>query len=112
MNLDTNDEEEVGEFVKDLGEAITKDMAKIRETDLTESGGYQRVFLEFENSTLNGIYDVLVDKLGRLVMPAGSPWNKALWATCEDGIRRTVLKCEDRYSGDRKTAQVLYLEAG
>lgn len=111
VSLDTSNEEEVDEFVKDLGNAITKDMAEIRETDLTQSGGYQRVLLEFENSTLNGIYDVLVDKLGRLVVPAGSPWNRALWATCEDGVRKIVLKCEDRYSGDRLTAQVIYLEA-
>lgn len=111
LSLDTSDEEEVGEFVKDLGKAITKDMAEIRETDLTQSGGYQRVHLEFENSTLDGVYDIFVDKLGRLMVPAGSPWNRALWATCEDGVRKMVLKCEDRYVGDRVSSQVIYLEA-
>lgn len=111
VSLDTNNEEEVGEFVKDLGNAITKDMAEIRETDLTESGGYSRLDLEFENSHFDGFYDVLVDKLGRLVFPVGAPWDQLTAATDSGGRRRRVVNREPRYAGEKRTATVVYLEA-
>jgi hypothetical protein len=111
VNLDTSDEDAVGEFVKDLGEAITKDMAEIRETELSRTGGYQRFFLEFDVSRHNITTEVFVDKLGRLVVPAGAPWNMLAWATDARGNRRKVVKREERHSGTRVTSLAVYLES-
>jgi hypothetical protein len=113
VRLDTNDPVEVTKFVKDLGAAITKDMAEIRETELDRSGHYCKATLEFTDSTLNSEdCDVFVDRLGRLVTPNAGPWTilETVKFDGETGIRG-VVKREPRYEGDRVVALVIYLEA-
>jgi hypothetical protein len=98
--------------VKDLGKAITDDMAEIRETELDHPGGYKNIFLEYENEAYNGDDDVLVDRLGRLVVPNEMPWTSLVRADFRDGVGdRNVIRKEPRYEGDKVVALVVYVES-
>lgn len=110
MALDTDNANEVKEFVRDLSAAITKDMAQLRETELDMAGGYSNMFLAFENKEYNGFVDVFVDKMGRLVTPAGQPWETLVEVMVGHTTRR-VLSKEIRYEGDTPKALVIYLES-
>jgi len=110
--LNTDDRAEVDNFVRELGEAITSDMAEIRETELDHPGGYRNIFLEFENETFNGEDDVLIDRLGRLVVPNEMPWVTLTKVDLRDGVgERKVVKKEQRYEGDSVVALVIYVES-
>lgn len=113
VNLDTSDEREVTAFVQDLGEAITKDMAEIRETQFDQTGGYQHLLLEYEQSAFNGEDQVLVDRMGRLFVPNMQPWpqlERVAFKSSPDVWRRVVKK-EPRYEGEKVVALVIYLES-
>jgi len=113
VRLDTNDPVEVKRFVKELGAAITKDMAEIRETELDRSGCFRQARLEFTDRSLDSDKcDVFVDRLGRVVTPNGEPWTllETVLFENETGVRG-VVKREPRYEGDRVVALVTYLEA-
>ena len=110
--LDTSDKSKVDTFVKDLGKAITDDMAAIRETELDHPGGYKNIFLEFDNPTFDGEDDVLIDRLGRLVVPNEMPWSILRKVDFRDGVgARMVVRKEPRYEGDRIVALVMYVES-
>ena len=113
VHLDTNDPVEVGRFVKDLGTAITKDMAEIRETELDRPGGYHKAHLMFQDPNLDTYgCDVFVDRLGRLVTPSGEPWTLLDKVQLDDDRDpRKVIKREQRYEGDKVASLVIYLES-
>jgi len=88
-------------------------MAEIRETQLDQTGGYQSLTLEFEQSAFNGEDEVLVDKLGRLFVPNMQPWpqlDRVAFKSNPD-VWRKVVKKEPRYEGEKVTALVIYLES-
>jgi hypothetical protein len=110
--LKTSSQLEVEGFIKELSAAITKDMAEIRETEFDRPGGYRRIFLMFENDSLDGEDDVLIDRFGRLVVPNEAPWNflKAVRYP-EERVHRMVVNKEPRYSGEQAEALVVYVES-
>jgi hypothetical protein len=122
VRLDTSDPKEVNRFVKELGVAITKDMAEIRETELDRSGSYRKALLAFKDGHLDDYIggkdgmlrkevDVFVDRLGRVVTPAGEPWTQLEHVQLAGEPERKVVKHEQRYEGDKIVALVVYLEA-
>jgi hypothetical protein len=107
--LDTEKKEEVQSFINDLSLAIAEDMASIRETELNRSGFYRRGFLFFEDESLNsGPCDIFIDRLGRVITPAGEPW-MGLTAVQVDDHPSQVVRKEFRYSGDQQVGIVFYL---
>lgn len=110
--LDAGDSDKVTTFVKALGEAITNDMAELRETEFDHPGSYRHLQLEFENCAYNGFDDVLVDRLGRLIVPNEMPWSdlKAV-RYADERFSRPVVKKEPRYEGAKSAALVVYVES-
>jgi hypothetical protein len=113
LRLDTANPEEVSRFVGDLGKALVRDMAEIRETDLNRSGSYKKAVLYFSDQNLDGsVQDVFVDCLGRIITPQGEPWLRLTAAHFEgESSPRKAVRKEPRYDGEVLTAQVVYLEA-
>jgi len=111
IRLDVSDQDTVEEFIHDLSEAITKDMAEIRETVLDRAGFYRNATLKFNEPSLNTSCEVFVDRLGRVVTPCSGLWAK-LCSVCFDGEEpRAVIKREPRFEGEKPVALVSYLEA-
>lgn len=99
------------EFVKELGAALAKEASTIRETELDHAGGFQECCMEFEDKSVKTSM-VFVDKLGRLITPAGEPYEQLRSVMLEgETVRRTVVKREARYEGDRITSLVQYPES-
>jgi hypothetical protein len=115
VSLDTGKEEDVDKFVQDLGAAITKDMAEIKETELDKTpGSYMSVQLRFNTGRVDNA-TLLVDLLGRLVVPVDPQWKdlESAVITSDEGVigpHRKVVRQETRYRGDIPSSQVIYLE--
>ena len=108
--------ESVEQFVDELGQALTKEMATIRQTELDQSGHYEEVFLVFADQTLNRSQDVFVDRLGRVVLPAKPEYDQLLSVAFmssngEGKVTRVVVDKEPRYEGTRRSSLVIYLDA-
>lgn len=110
--LRTGNQPEVEGFIKELSEAITKDMAEFRETEFDRLSGYTRALLLFEDEQYDGEYDVVVDRFGRLVVRNVMPWVslKAIQYPGES-FRRMVVKTEPRFTGEQVAALVVYVES-
>lgn len=114
VRLDASNPEELHSFLKELGAAITQDMAAIRETELDHPGGFQRAQVLFEDSRGNEYewnQDVFVDALGRVITPVDDPWRELAAVKFASEPRRKMVKRETRYEGDKVVAFVVYLEA-
>ena len=105
--VDPKDREQ---FVKDLSEAITKDMAEIRETSLDVIGCFKTAWVHFK--TGKSIWkEIVVDKLGRVITPSNLNWKELESVFFDDSDHaRKVVKREPRYEGDTITSLVHYLE--
>jgi len=115
VTLDSSKPEEVSQFVEDLGRAISKDMAEIRETELNRSGGFRKIVCwhSWESAKFAvAKHQVFVDRLGRLVVPVDSYWKNVIEVMFDgESIKRKVVKTEERYEDEKVVAFVLYLEA-
>ena len=113
VTLDSSDPGKVDEFVAGLGEALTKDMAELKETELDHAGGYEWVDLHFKDGEDDRAL-LFVDKLRRLVVPDDPRWKRLECISFEGEhavLRQRVVRKENRYEGDRVCAIVIYAEA-
>lgn len=101
--------------MEELGVAITKDMAEIRETELDRPGCFRIAYTMFKDASgklTPGLPDELfVDRLGRVISPVGRGWERLERVKFENEDWRNVVKREKRYEGDKVIALVAYLEA-
>ena len=98
------------EFVEELGDALAKESATIRETELDRIGEFQEVGVEFSNQPLKRRERLFVDKLGRVTTPIGRCWEHLTGVTIQ-GKLRNVVKMELRYKGGQVVAFVHYLDS-
>lgn len=97
--------------MQDLNEAITKDMAEIRETELDRCGSFRTARVWFANADPAGyLREVFVDRLGRVITSATEGLYERILLS-GDEAPRGVAKRELRYEGDKGVAVVYYLEA-
>lgn len=115
VTLDTGKPEEVEAFVSGLGEALTKDMSEIRETELDQViAGYVDVQLKFKDGHVDDAY-LAIDRLGRLIVPVDPQWDDLVTVVLIDkenslSSPRAVIRHETRYQGEEPCSQVIYLE--
>lgn len=101
-----------------MNDAMSREMATIRETDLgLEHFDFQEVYLLFSESLRNHMVNALVDKFGRVVLPPHTDYDNLIsialgpGSNIEEWASRKVVRVETRYEGDKKSAQVVYLES-
>ena len=108
--LDTSKSEDVEEFIGRLGAAVTRDMAEMKETQFDVSGGFKEVAV-----CSNGWHyhrPVLVDKLGRLLVPNSVKWRHSTKVAFEgDDKEYEIIRKEERHKGDRVISLVIYLSS-
>lgn len=109
----------VEEFTDNLNDAMSREMATIRETDLgLEHFDFQEAYLLFAESPRNRMVSALVDKFGRVILPPHIDCDGLLAVASgpdpeiERRASRKVVRLEPRYEGDKKSALVIYLESG
>src|SRR6185369_3329237 len=110
VRLDTTNPSDVEGGVKNLGEALTKDMAEIRETSLDEPGEYVTISYWCSDGWVGANYSVRKDKLGRLLFPNEPHWQHLTMVQFEDGPRIHITKKEPRYAGEKLIGLVAYPE--
>ena len=106
--------ETVESFVDELGQAITKEMSTIRQTELDKSGHFEEAYLTFADKTLSRTQDIFVDRLGRVVLPAKPEYEMLesisfMSVNGEGKVTKEVVNKEPRYEGTRRSALVIYL---
>lgn len=118
--------DDVESFVSDLKTALDHEAKTIRETDLDLTGGYHNVSLRIRaqkldpNATWYSEYveseEVLVDALGRVILPAREKYQDLLSITfLEEGngqppAVKEVAQVESRFRGNKVVAYVVYLK--
>lgn len=111
ISLDTSKPQEVTQFVQELAEALSKDIANIRETELDLSGGFESMVLHFEDED-HLIGSFAVDRLRRVMLPPVPSYKKVRAITFEDSDKeKAVVRIEERFKGNRVSAFVVYVEA-
>ena len=106
--------DDVESFMNDLKIALDQEAKTIRETNLDWSGGYHSVSMQLQEGVENA--DVLVDALGRAILPAKEKYLALSSITfLEEGNGRApkirdVVRVESRFRGDKVTAYVIYLK--
>jgi len=104
----------VEQFVEELRSAITTDMKTIRQTDVDVAGSFKTADVQFSGGSSIIRKDLFVDRIGRVVVPAGEGPTGESWgdvATVEfvgEGPQE-VLSCEPRYEDEKQVSWVLYL---
>lgn len=95
----------------ELRDALSKEAGTIRETELDPAGSFKEAHMEF-NSGLPKTSMVFVDKLGRVITPAGKPYADLCFVTFEgETARRSIVRHEQRYQGDQVSSLVHYPES-
>lgn len=113
--------DDVESFMNDLQSALDREAKTIRETDLDWAGGYHNVSLRLRGPKGEADWfaentEVLVDALGRVILPAKAKYKDLLSITfLEEGnghppALREVLQVECRYRANRVVAYVVYLK--
>lgn len=100
------------EFVEGLKKALTEEMGVIRETELDRVGGFKRATLLACPNGVARVEDVFVDRLGRVLLPARSPFDEAELISLDQEPFREIVRREPRYEGENQVAWVCYLETG
>jgi len=99
----------VEDFVKSLEAALREEAQIIRETEFSQSGGFERGWLNIAGHESRD-EDLFVDRLGRVVLPGDQMYEGVTAVSIIGESRRRVARIEPRYKGNKRVAWVCYLE--